>query len=48
MSESWKDCLNLTWQRLNWLAQLPFWLFAGYAPSFRIWQQYFTEEKCPR
>ena len=39
MNKLWDACLTLAWRRLNWLAQLPFWLFAGYIPDFDEWME---------
>ena len=41
---SWKDCLKLTWYKLNWLSQTPVYVFCGYYIPFEDWRDHYMKE----
>lgn len=41
---SWKDCLKLAWCKLNWLSQIPVYVFCGYYIPFEDWRDHYMKE----
>ena len=44
MKLAWKDCLKLTWYKLNWLAQIHMYLLCGYYIPFNDWRNHYWKE----